>query len=234
MEFTREFFPSVRKTIISRPVYVEEKDILGQSGTAWATQATIHGPNWYHDHGQNLIEIYDAGPAICFYGLLPKKDKYEKEGIYLRVGLAYRTTENANVNIRNFSGNHVSLPNSLEGGIYYDPNNYDWVTDDLTININSIYADEKIWIQRVDWEWVSKDILYEDEAAFKDHYLHRNKEEVAALYSPQQITNESVKEYLTNRIKNDEHFAIRCLALLKTDQVVNSDLITLYEELGLD
>jgi hypothetical protein len=234
MEYTREFFPDIRKTIIPRPVYVEERDILGQSGTVWVTQAQIFGPNWYLDHGQGLIEIYDAGPAICFRSLLPKKNKYEKEGLYLRLGLAYRTTENANVNIRNFSGNHVSLPNSVDGAIYYDPNNYYWVTDDLTININSIYTGEKIWIQRVDWEWVSKEILYEDEAGWQDHYLHRNKEDINALYAPQQITNESVKEYLVTRIQNDEYFAKRCLALLRTDQMVNSDLTALYKELGLD
>jgi hypothetical protein len=234
MEYTREFFPAVRKTIMPRPAYVEEQDILGQAGTAWATQAQIFGPNWHHDHQQGLIEIYDAGPALCFRGLLPKANKYAKEGLYLRLGLAYRTTENAHVNIRNFSGNHVSLPNSLDGDIYYDPNNYHWVTDDLTININSIYTGERIWIQRVEWEWVSKEILYEDEADWQDHYVHRNREEVDALYGPQQITNESVKAYLTGRIQNDDRFAKRCLALLRADQMVNSDLTAMYEELGLD
>ncbi|MFZ0254301.1 MAG: hypothetical protein WAN46_01335 [Gammaproteobacteria bacterium] len=234
MENTREFFPAVRKTIMPRPAYVEERDILGQNGTAWVTQAQIFGPNWHLDHDRGLLEIYDAGPAICFYSLLPKKDKYQKEGLYLRLGLAYRTTENANVNIRNFSGNHVSLPNSVGGAIYYDPNNYHWVTDDLTININSIYAGEKIWIQRVDWEWISKEILYEDEAGWQDHYLHRNKGDIDALYAPQQITNESVKEYLANRIQNDDLFAKRCLALLRADQMVNSDLTDLYSELGLE
>ncbi len=234
MEYTREFFPAVKKTIMPRPAYVEERDVLGQSGAAWATQAQIFGSNWYLDHDQGLIEVYDAGPAICFRSLLPNKGKYQKEGLYLRLGLAYRTTENANANIRNFSGNHVSLPNNVEGAIYYDPNNYHWVTDDLTININSIYTGEKIWIQRVDWEWVSKEILYEDEAGWQDHYLHRHKEDVDALYAPQQITSESVKEYLVNRIQNDEHFAKRCLALLRTDQMVNSDLAVLYKELGVD
>ncbi|MGF1613187.1 MAG: hypothetical protein ACFCVA_04525 [Gammaproteobacteria bacterium] len=234
MEYTREFFPSVRKSIMPRPAYLEERDILGQSGTAWATQAQIFGPNWYLDHEHGLIEIYDAGPAICFRGLLPKKDKYDKESLYLRLGLAYRTTENANVNIRNFSGSHVTLPNSVDGAIYYDPSNYHWVTDDLTINVNSIYTGEKIWIQRVDWEWMSKEILYEDEAGWQDHYLHRNKEEVDALYSPQHITDESVKGYLVNRIQNDERFAKRCLALLRTDQLLNNDLTALYQDLGLE
>ena len=234
MEYTREFFPDVKKTIMPRPAYVEERDILGQSGTAWATRAQVYGSNWYADHGQGLIEVYDAGPAICFRGLLPKKDKYEKEGLYLRLGLAYRTTENANANIRDFSGSHVALPNSIHGSTYYDPNNYHWVTDDLTININSIYAGEKLWIQRVDWEWVSKDILYEDEAGWQDHYVHRKKEEIDDLYAPQQVTDESVKNYLANRIQNDNHFAKRCLALLRTDQLVNDDLTALYKALGLE
>jgi hypothetical protein len=39
---------------------------------------------------------------------------------------------------------------------------------------------------------------------------------------------------LAHRIQNDDHFAKRCLALLKTDQLVNSDLTTLYGELGLE
>ncbi len=121
MEYTREFFQSVKKTIMPRPVLEEESDILGQSGTAWATQADIYGPNWYHDQEQFLIEIYDAGAALCFRRLLPKKEKYEKEGLYLRLGIAYRTTENANINIRTFSGNHVSLPNSVDGNIYMIP-----------------------------------------------------------------------------------------------------------------
>ena len=234
MEYTREFFPDVKKTVMARPAYVEERDILGQSGTAWAIQAQVYGSNWYADHGQGLIEVYDAGPAICFHGLLPKKHKYEKEGLYLRLGLAYRTTENANVNIRDFSGSHVALPNSVHGSIYYDPNNYHWVSDDLTININSIYTGEKLWIQRVEWEWVSKEILYEDEAGWQDHYVHRKKEEIDALYAPQQVTDESVKNYLANRIRNDNHFAKRCLALLRADQLVNGGLTALYKELKLE
>ena len=38
-----------------------------------------------------------------------------------------------------------------------------YITDDMTLNINSIYTDEKIWIQRVDWEWMSKEIVFERE-----------------------------------------------------------------------
>ena len=58
MEITREFFPRVRKTIMPRPYYAEETDILGQSGTAWAADASVHGDNWHIDRGQGLIEIY--------------------------------------------------------------------------------------------------------------------------------------------------------------------------------
>ncbi|MEM8777886.1 MAG: DUF6702 family protein [Cyanobacteria bacterium P01_G01_bin.49] len=132
MEFKREFFPTVQKTVMPRPYFVPENDVLGQSGTAWAADATVYGTNWYLNREQGLIEIYEAGPAISFYHLIPRKDKYEKEGLYLRLKLAYRTTEEANVNIRNFSGNHVTLPNSVAGHIYDDPGTYWWVTDDLT------------------------------------------------------------------------------------------------------
>ncbi len=234
MEYQREFFQSVKKTIMPRPVYMKETDVLGHSGSAWAAQAEIYGPNWHFDYEQNLIEIYDAGPALCFRSILPKKDKYEKEGLYLRLGMAYRTTANANANIRTLSGNHVTLPNSVDGDIYYDPNNYYWVTDDLTLNINTVFSEEKIWIQRIDWEWVSKEILYEDEAGHMDHYVHRSKEDVDRLYIPQEITTETAKEHLINLINNDDHFARRCMAMLRADQIVNSDLVTLYKDLGLD
>jgi hypothetical protein len=234
MEIEREFFPSVKKTVMPRPYFEEETDVLGQSGTAWATDASIYGPNWYLDREQNLIEIYDAGPAISFYKLLPRKSKYEKEGLYLRLKLAYRTTENANVNIRNFSGNHVTLPNSVEGDIYDDPNTYWWVTDDLTININSIYTEEKLWLQRVDWEWMSKEVIYEDEATFKDPFLRRTPDEIKKLYVPKKITKNSVKNFLIEKINKDDHFAKRCLTILRQDQLMNEDLIKLFEDSGME
>jgi hypothetical protein len=233
MQYLREFFTRVKKTIIPRPVYKEETDVLGQRGIAWVNQAAIHGPNWYLDRENNLVEIFDAGPAICFRDILPKKDKYAREGLYLQLTLAYRTTENANANIRTFSGNHISLPNSVEGGMYVDPYTYYWVTDDLTININSLYRDEKLWIQRVDWEWMSKETLYEDEAGINDPYLKRNKKDVDAIYATKEITHDSVTEYLLNQIKKDDHFARRCLALLNTDKLVEQDLVTLYKNLNV-
>ena len=55
MEYKREFFTKVKRTVMPRPIQREDIDILGQRGTAWATQATIYGPNWYHNHQQNLI-----------------------------------------------------------------------------------------------------------------------------------------------------------------------------------
>jgi hypothetical protein len=233
MELQREFFPRVRKTVMPRPYFAEETDVLGQCGTAWAVEASVLGPNWHLNQEQGLIEIYEAGAAISFHHLLPQKSKYEKEGLYLRLKLAYRTTENANVNIRNFSGNHVTLLNSLHGSIYDDPETYWWVTDDLTLNINSIYSGEKFWIQRVDWEWMSKEVVYEDEAQTRDPFLIRAAEDIAKLYTPQAITQQSVREFLIEKIQQDETFAKRCLLLLRQDQLMNTDLAQLFIDSGI-
>ena len=234
MEFKREFFPRVRKTVMPRPYFAEENDILGQSGTAWAGDAAIYGDNWYLNREQGLIEIYGAGAAISFYHLLPRKNKYEKEGLYLRLKLAYRTTENANANIRNFSGNHVTLLNSLQGHMYDDPETYWYVTDDLTININSIYSGEKLWIQRVDWEWMSKEVVYEDEVHERDLFLKRSLEEIENLYAPTTITPNSVKSFLIEKIRKDDDFAKRCLAILNQDRLMSKDLGQLFVESGFN
>ena len=233
MDIKREFFPKVKKTIMPRPYGVEEADVLGLSGTAWAGDAAIYGTNWHVDDGQGLIEVYGAGAAISFHHLLPRKTKYEKEGLYLRLKLAYRTTPNANVNIRNFSGNHVDLPNSFDGDMYDDPATYWWVTDDLTLNVNSIYSGEKFWIQRVDWEWMSKEVVYDDEIHEQPLYLSRSKEEIHSLYSPQAITQKSVKRFLQDKIQTDDAFAKRCLALLQQDQAMGKDLTQLFLESGM-
>ncbi|MCL6582235.1 MAG: hypothetical protein K6U11_01225 [bacterium] len=233
MELKREFFPKVKKTVMPRPEVRPQTDVLGISGTVRASEATIYGPNWYHDPEQDLIEIWDAGPALCFRDVLPKKDKYAKENLYLKLSLAYRTTENAFVNIRTFSGNHVTLPNAVHGAMYEDPYTFYWVTDDCTININSIYRDERIWIQRVDWEWVSREIIYDDELSYKDPYLYRTKEEVDALYVPKPINDDLVKEFLIKKIKEDHTFAKRCMLLLNGDALLQNDLVTLYQNLGL-
>lgn len=233
MELKREFFPSVRKTVMPRPHLAQENDILGQSGTAWASDAAIYGDNWYLDRSIGLIEIYGAGAAISFRHLLPRPNKYQKEGLYLRLKLAYRTTDNANVNIRNFSGGHVTLANSVQGHLYDDAQTYWWVSDDLTININSIYTDEKCWIQRVDWEWVSRDVVYDDELESQNIYLNRSFKEIEKLYAPQKITPKSVKDFLREKIDKDEHFAKRCLALLCEDQLMGKDLTQLFIDSGI-
>ncbi|MCM1983909.1 hypothetical protein [Lyngbya confervoides] len=229
MDLQREFFPRVRKTVMPRPYFAEETDVLGQSGSAWAVDAAIYGPNWTLDRDQGLIEIYGAGAAISFYHLLPRKNKYEKEGLYLRLRLAYRTTENANVNIRTFSGNHVTLPNSVAGHMYDDPENYWWVTDDLTLNINSIYTGEKLWLQRVDWEWTSQEVVYADEVPDQEAYLERSPDEVSQLYGASAITEDSVKQFLVQKIQSDEAFAKRCLALLTQEQLLQKDLTEIFQ-----
>ena len=193
----------------------------------------IYGPNWYHDREQDLIEIYDAGPALSFRHLLPKKDKYEREGLYLLLSIAYRTTENANANIRTFSGWHVDLPNALDGGMCVDKHTYHWVSDDCCININSIFLGEKLWLQRVDWEWMSRETIYEDEHD-KDRWLHRTKEEVDALYAKKHVTKHVVEDFLIKRIKEDATFAKRCLMLLNSDKLLEEDIISLYKDLGVD
>jgi hypothetical protein len=224
----REFFPRVRKTVVPRPVVKLETDVLGQAGTVRASAATIYGPNWCHDQAQDLIEIWDAGPALCFKDILPRKDKYARENLYLRLSLAYRTTANACVNIRTFSGNHVSLPNALHGAMYDDPFTRFFVTDDCTLNINSIYRDERAWLERVDWEWVSGETLFEDEQAFADPYLQRTAAEVESLYARKQMTDDTVREILIDRIRRDSGFAQRCLLLLGEDSLLRKDLVTLY------
>jgi hypothetical protein len=233
MKVKREFFPRVRKTVIPRPIVKPETDVLSQTGSARATDAVIYGPNWYHDKEQDLIEIYDAGPALSFSHLLPKKDKYEREGLYLLLSIAYRTTENANANIRTFSGWHVDLPNAVDGGMCVDKEAYHWVSDDCCININSVFRDEKLWLQRVDWEWMSRETIYEDEH-HEDPWLHRTKKEVDALYAKKHITTGVVEDFLIQQMRDDPNFAKRCLMLLNTDKLLEEDIISLYKDLGID
>jgi hypothetical protein len=223
----REFFPRVHKTILPRPVVKEKVPVFGQRGSVRAGAATIYGSNWYHDQAQDLIEIWDAGAALCFADALPSKDLYVREGLYLQFTLAYRTTANAFANIRTFSGNHVTLPNATEGSMYQDPGTRFWVTDDCTININSIHRDERLWLQRVEWEWVSQEIVYEDELGRADLYATRTPEEIAALYATKPIDAEALKQLVIDRIRKDEAFARRCLLLLCEERLGN-DLVKLY------
>ena len=227
-EVRREFFSRVRKTVVPRPVVKEETDVLGQYGSVRAAAATIYGPNWYHDPFQDLIEIWDAGPALCFRDVLPRKDKYAREGLYLRLSLAYRTTANACANIRTFSGNNITLPNAPDGAMYEDPFTRHFVTDDCTLNINSIFRDERIWLQRVDWEWVSQETMFEDELAYREPYLDRTREEVEACYAKKTIDDDAIKGFLIDKIRQDSAFAKRCLLLLCEDSLLGDDLVALY------
>jgi hypothetical protein len=224
----REFFPRVRKTVIPRPVVREETHVPGQRGSVRAAAATLYGPNWYHDQAQDLIEVWDAGPALCFKDVLPRKDLYAREGLYLRLSLAYRTTPNAFVNIRTFSGNHVTLPNATQGAMYDDPYTRYWVTDDCTININSVHRDERVWLQRIDWEWVSQETMYEDDLAYREPYLERTREEVEACYAKKTFDEETVKQLLIDKIRADDAFARRCLLLLCEDWLLHKDLVGLH------
>jgi len=228
----REFFPRVKKTVIPRPVEPVWTDVLGQSGSVRASAATIYGANWYHDPMQDLIEIWDAGPALSFKDALPRKDKYVKEGLYLRISIAYRTTANAFVNIRTFSGNHMTLPNATDGCMFEDPFTRYFVTDDCTLNVNSIFREERLWLQRVDWEWVSQETLYEDELPYKEPYLSRTREEVEALYAKKTLDEDTVKDWLLDRIRADHTFAKRCLVLMSEDKLLGQDLVALSRMLN--
>lgn len=228
----REFFPRVQKTVIPRPVVPLETDVLGHSGTVRAAAATIYGPNWYHDPNTDLIEIWDAGPALCFKDVLPRKDKYSREGLYLRLSIAYRTTANAFVNIRTFSGNNITLPNAVDGAMYDDPFTRFYVTDDCTLNINSLFREERLWLQRVDWEWVSRETIFDDELTSDNLYLERKPEEVEAMYAEKEITEDTVKEFLFDKVRTDPVFAKRCLLLLMEEKFLPNDLVALYETLN--
>lgn len=231
MQYKREFFPVVRRTVVPRPVVKEETDVLGQSGSVRASQAVVFGPNWYHNKDEDLIEIWDAGAALSFRDVLPKKDKYRREGLYLRLSLAYRTSENACSNIRTFSGNHVTLPNSVTGAMFDDPHTIHWVTDDLCLNVNSIYQGERLWLQRVDWEWASRQTIFEDELESASPMLVRTRKEVEALYRLPFIDEDAVRDYLAQRVRNDAHFAKRCMAMLQADALMSEDFVSLFKKL---
>lgn len=232
MSATREFFPRVRRTVIPRPAPRDEREVLGVAGTVRAAAATIYGSSWYHDPFHDLVEVWDGGPALCFKHLLPERDKYARENLYLRTWIAYRTSENANVNIRTFSGNHVTLPNAVNGALYDDPHASQWVTEDLTLNVNSIYRDERVWFQRVDWEWTSRETVYEDELPGAEACLARSPEQVAALYLDQELTVEVLRELLVRKLDEDRSFMARCLALLHAERFEDErSAVELFERL---
>src|SRR5262249_55226640 len=131
-----------------------------------------------------------------------------------------------------FSGNNVTLPDSLDGAMYDDPHTRFYVTEDCTLNINSIYREERLWLQRVDWEWVSRETIFEDELGSANPYLERTHEAVEALYAEKEINENSVKEFLLDKIRTDPVFAKRCLLLLVEDKLLPKDLVALYETLN--
>ena len=116
--------------------------------------------------------------------------------------------------------------------MFDDPFTRFWVTDDCTININSIYREERLWLQRVDWEWVSQQTVFDDELAHRAPYLNRTREEVEALYAKKVPTTESVKQFLIERIHNDDAFARRCLGLLHGDRLLENDIVALFTMLN--
>ena len=123
----------------------------------------------------------------------------------------------------------------VEGNIYDDVDTYWYITDDMTININSIYTDEKMWIQRVDWEWMSKEVVFEDEIDKKSPFVSRSLKEIEKLYVPQKINQDSVKDFLIENIKTDEHFAKRCMAMLCQDKLMaEKNLVELFKESGVE
>jgi len=229
----REFFPFVRRRVVPRPRTPAARDVLGIAGTVRAAEATIYGSNWYHDPYHDLVEVWDAGPALCFKHLLPDKAKYERENLYLQTSIAYRTTENANLNLRTFSGHHVTLENAVHGAIYEDPNAAEWVTDDLTLNVNSIYRDERVWFQRVDWEWRSREAIYQDELSDADPLHRRTEEEVAALYAERELSEELLRDYVIERLRTDRAFLSRCLVALCAERLErsSSSLVELFRRL---
>jgi hypothetical protein len=94
-----------------------------------------------------------------------------------------------------------------------------------------VFLGEKLWIQRVDWEWMSRETIYEDEYN-KDPWLQRTKKEVDALYARKHITKKVVEDFIVKRIKDDPNFAKRCLMLLNTDKLYERDIVSLYKDLG--
>jgi hypothetical protein len=90
-----------------------------------------------------------------------------------------------------------------------------------------------MWIQRVVWEWMSKEVVYEDEVQDQDILLTRSVEEIKKLYAPAKITPNSIKDFLAEKIRQDENFAKRCLGILCEDQLMNKDLTQLFLESGI-
>ena len=59
------------------------------------------------------------------------------------------------------------------------------------------------------------------------------KKEIDALYAAKLVDENMVKEFLINRIKQDDNFAKRCIALLNADALLENNLIDLYNKLNI-
>ena len=103
--------------------------------------------------------------------------------------------------------------------------------NDMTININSIYTGEKLWLQRVEWEWVSREVVYDDEVGKVKPYLIRTREQVDELYKEQTVNEDTVRAFLIDRIRSDEHFVKRCLSLLADDKLLQRDMVSIFKDI---
>ena len=75
--------------------------------------------------------------------------------------------------------------------------------------------------------------IFEDELPYKDPYLYRTKGEVEALYATKPVGEGTVKEFLIDKIKKDDDFAKRCMILLNSDSLFESNLVDLYQKLDI-
>jgi hypothetical protein len=79
---------------------------------------------------------------------------------------------------------------------------------------------------------VSREIVYDDEVGKVLPLLERTPEQVENLYREREVTADTARDFLIDRIKSDDHFAKRCLTLLATDKLLQNDLVGLYKTFG--
>ena len=70
--------------------------------------------------------------------------------------------------------------------------------------------------------------IFQDELTYLEPYLHRTKEEVEASYAQKKIDDETIKEFLIDKIRGDSAFTKRCLLLLCENRLLRNDLVALY------
>ena len=82
---------------------------------------------------------------------------------------------------------------------------------------------------------MSKEVVFEDEVDQKTPFVNRTLKDIEKLYVPQKINQDSVKDFLMNKIKTDEHFAKRCMAMLCQDKLMGEkNLVELFQESGVE